>query len=74
MSAPIRVGTAPRADESLKMQCRVKAGERLPYYAEHFDTVEVDSTYYRLPDEPMVVALGGADAGRLRRCTSRPSG
>ena len=32
----------------------VKAGERLAYYAEHFDTVEVDSTYYRLPDEEMV--------------------
>jgi uncharacterized protein YecE (DUF72 family) len=30
------------------------AEERLRYYAEHFSTVEVDSTYYRLPDEPMV--------------------
>jgi uncharacterized protein YecE (DUF72 family) len=30
------------------------AGERLGYYAEHFDTVEVDSTYYRLPAEQMV--------------------
>jgi uncharacterized protein YecE (DUF72 family) len=28
--------------------------ERLRYYAEHFDTVEANSTYYRLPDEPMV--------------------
>ena len=32
----------------------MKAGDRLGYYAEHFDAVEVDSTYYRLPDEPMV--------------------
>jgi uncharacterized protein YecE (DUF72 family) len=32
----------------------VSASERLRYYAEHFDTVEVDSTYYRLPVEPMV--------------------
>ena len=30
------------------------AEERLRYYAEHFTTVEVDSTYYRLPDEQMV--------------------
>jgi uncharacterized protein YecE (DUF72 family) len=26
----------------------------LPYYAEHFDTVEVDSTYYSLPVDEMV--------------------
>jgi len=30
------------------------AEDRLRYYAEHFTTVEVDSTYYRLPDEQMV--------------------
>ena len=28
--------------------------ERLPYYAERFSTVEVDSTYYRVPTEQMV--------------------
>jgi uncharacterized protein YecE (DUF72 family) len=33
----------------------VKSAEaRLRYYAERFGTVEVDSTYYRLPDEAMV--------------------
>jgi uncharacterized protein YecE (DUF72 family) len=33
----------------------VRSGEeRLRYYAEHFDTVEVNSTYYRLPDEELV--------------------
>jgi uncharacterized protein YecE (DUF72 family) len=30
------------------------AEDRLRYYAERFTTVEVDSTYYRLPDEQMV--------------------
>ena len=30
------------------------AEARLRYYAERFSTVEVDSTYYRLPDETMV--------------------
>ena len=33
----------------------VRSGEeRLRYYAESFDTVEANSTYYRLPEEPMV--------------------
>jgi uncharacterized protein YecE (DUF72 family) len=27
----------------------IKKGEMLPYYAQHFDTVEVNSTYYRIP-------------------------
>jgi len=27
--------------------------DRLRYYAEHFDTVEIDSTYYRLPGAGM---------------------
>jgi uncharacterized protein YecE (DUF72 family) len=30
------------------------AEDRLRYYADRFTTVEVDSTYYRLPDEQMV--------------------
>ena len=54
---PIRIGTCSWADEALSKYWYPKgtaAGERLPYYAEHFDTVEVDSTYYRLPAEEMV--------------------
>ncbi|HZB24153.1 MAG TPA: DUF72 domain-containing protein [Gaiellaceae bacterium] len=57
MSAPVRVGTCSWADESLSKYwypSSVKAGERLGWYATHFDTVEVDSTYYRLPVEEMV--------------------
>jgi uncharacterized protein YecE (DUF72 family) len=53
----IRVGTASWTDKTL-----IKSGtfypkqvanaeDRLRYYAEHFDTVEVDSTYYALPAE-----------------------
>ena len=51
----IRIGTCSWADDALSKHWYPKglaAGERLPYYAEHFDTVEVDSTYYRLPAEP----------------------
>jgi uncharacterized protein YecE (DUF72 family) len=57
MAAPIRVGTCSWADEALSKYWYPKgvpAGARLAWYAEHFDTVEVDSTYYRLPVEEMV--------------------
>ena len=56
MAARIRVGTCSWADEALSKHFYppgLKAGERLSYYAEHFDTVELDSTYYRLPVESM---------------------
>jgi len=55
--AEVRIGTCSWADEALSKHWYprgVPAGERLSYYAQHFDTVEVDSTYYRLPVEEMV--------------------
>ena len=55
--AEIRIGTCSWADDALSRHWYPKglpAGERLGYYAQHFDTVEVDSTYYRLPAEEMV--------------------
>ncbi len=58
MAAPIRIGTCSWADESLTRYFYppgVKgAEERLRYYADRFDTVEANSTYYRLPAEEMV--------------------
>ena len=57
MTAPIRIGTCSWADEALSKHFyppKFPARERLAYYADHFDTVEVDSTYYRLPSESMV--------------------
>jgi uncharacterized protein YecE (DUF72 family) len=54
---PIRIGTCSWADEALSKYFyppKLPAKERLAYYADHFDTVEVDSTYYRLPSESMV--------------------
>jgi uncharacterized protein YecE (DUF72 family) len=51
----IRVGTCSWADQSLVKHWYprgVSSSEaRLRYYAEHFDAVEVDSTFYRLPEE-----------------------
>jgi uncharacterized protein YecE (DUF72 family) len=58
VAAPIRIGTCSWADESLTRYfypSGVKsAEERLRYYADRFDTVEANSTYYRLPEEQMV--------------------
>jgi len=54
---PIRVGTCSWADDALIKHWYPKgvtAKERLSWYAEHFSTGEVDSTFYRVPDEKMV--------------------
>ena len=63
MAAAIRIGTCSWADESLTKYFyppQVKgAAERLRYYAERFDTVEANSTYYRLPDREMVEKWAG---------------
>ena len=57
MATPVRIGTCSWADESLSKYFYppgLPAGKRLAHYAEQFSTVEVDSTYYRLPVEEMV--------------------
>ena len=57
MAARVRVGTCSFADEALTKHWYppgVRSSEqRLAYYAEHFDTTEVDSTFYRLPSQEM---------------------
>jgi uncharacterized protein YecE (DUF72 family) len=54
----MRVGVCSWADETLTKVWypkQVRTGEaRLRYYAERFDVVEANSTYYRLPDAEMV--------------------
>jgi uncharacterized protein YecE (DUF72 family) len=54
----LRIGTCSWADEALLKVWYprgLRTGEeRLRYYADHFDTVEVDSTFYRLPSESIV--------------------
>jgi uncharacterized protein YecE (DUF72 family) len=58
VAGSIRVGVCSWADETLTKVWYpkgVKSGEeRLRYYAERFDVVEANSTYYRLPDPAMV--------------------
>ncbi len=57
MAATVRIGTCSWADEALSKWFyppKLPAKERLGWYAQHFDTVEVDSTFYRLPGESAV--------------------
>jgi uncharacterized protein YecE (DUF72 family) len=57
MAATVRIGTCSWADDALSKYFyppKLPAKERLAWYAQFFDTVEVDSTYYRLPGESMV--------------------
>ena len=57
MAAPVRIGTCSWADDALSKHWYppgTPPQERLPYYAERFSTVEVDSTYYRVPPREMV--------------------
>jgi uncharacterized protein YecE (DUF72 family) len=57
VSAVVRTGTCSWADEALTKYWYppgLPARERLAYYAERFSTVEVDSTYYRVPTREMV--------------------
>jgi uncharacterized protein YecE (DUF72 family) len=53
----VRIGTCSWADDALSKYFyppKLPAKERRAWYAQYFDTVEVDSTYYRLPGESMV--------------------
>ena len=53
----MRIGTCSWADDALVKHWYPRGlppKERLGWYAERFSTVEVDSTFYRVPDEAMV--------------------
>jgi uncharacterized protein YecE (DUF72 family) len=54
MTATVRLGTCSWADEGLLKTWYPRgvstAEKRLRFYAEHFDTVEIDSPFYALPD------------------------
>ncbi len=57
MAAAVRIGTCSWADDALSKHWYppgTPPRERLAYYAERYSTVEVDSTYYRVPTEQMV--------------------
>jgi uncharacterized protein YecE (DUF72 family) len=58
MAATVRIGTCSFADEALQKYFYPKGmrtgRDQLPYYSQHFDTVEIDSTFYRLPSRENV--------------------
>src|SRR5579862_8051443 len=57
MPAPVRIGTCSWADDALVEHWYppgLPPRTRLPYYSERFSTVEVDSTFYRVPTVEMV--------------------
>jgi uncharacterized protein YecE (DUF72 family) len=57
VTAPIRIGTCSWADRALADHWYPRAVTpegRLAYYATRFSTVEVDSTFYRVPTAQMV--------------------
>lgn len=58
MAAAVRIGTCSFADEALQKYFYpkgVRTGrDQLPYYSQYFDTVEIDSTFYRLPSRENV--------------------
>jgi uncharacterized protein YecE (DUF72 family) len=57
MSGKILVGTASWSDPGFVERWypkKLPAGERLPWYAQHFDLVEVNSTFYSVPERRMV--------------------
>jgi uncharacterized protein YecE (DUF72 family) len=56
-NAKILVGTASWSDPGFVQHWfpkRLAAGERLRWYAEHFEMVEINSTFYAAPDPRMV--------------------
>ncbi len=57
MSGRILVGTASWSDPGFVERWypkKLPAGERLPWYAQHFDLVEINSTFYSAPEPRMV--------------------
>ena len=83
MSGRIVVGTASWADPGFIEEwypADLPAAERLPWYAEHFEAVEVNSTWYSLPSERTVARWASQTPDeftfdiKLHRLLSRHSG
>ena len=57
VSGKILIGTASWSDPGFLERWypkKLPAGDRLPWYAQHFDLVEVNSTFYSAPEPRMV--------------------
>jgi len=76
----VRIGTCSWADDALVKHWYprdVPAPARLAWYAERFSTVEVDSTFYRVPTAEMVQRWAERTPDgfvmHVRRSASRPA-
>ena len=68
MSGKILVGTASWSDPGFVERWypkKLPAGERLPWYAQHFDLVEINSTFYSAPEPRMVERWCAATPGNF---------
>jgi uncharacterized protein YecE (DUF72 family) len=66
VSGKIRVGTASWSDPGFVEHwypTKMPAGERLRWYAQHFELVEVNSTFYSVPEPRMVERWCAATPG-----------
>src|SRR5712691_6989265 len=57
VSGKILIGTASWSDPGFVERWypkKLAAGDRLPWYAQHFELVEVNSTFYSVPEPRMV--------------------
>ena len=43
---------------------KMPAGDRLPWYAQHFEMVEVNSTFYAVPDARLMLSRAGSSLVR----------
>src|SRR6476620_8202377 len=66
VSGKILVGTASWSDPGFVERWypkKLPAGDRLPWYAQHFELVEVNSTFYSVPEPRMVERWCAATPG-----------
>jgi len=67
----IRVGTSGYGYKEWKGRFypeRISAKGMLPFYAQHFDTVEINNTFYRMPTQDLLLAWAGQVADSFVFC------
>jgi uncharacterized protein YecE (DUF72 family) len=76
VSGQILVGTASWSDPGFVERWypkKMPAGERMGWYAQHFDLVEVNSTFYSVPEPRMVERWCSATPDDFVQCKVAPA-
>src|SRR5207245_4928196 len=50
----------------------LSTGKMLPYYAQHFTTVEINNTFYRMPSEKLLAGWAEATPARFKLTLKAP--